>query len=415
MDQLSGVGLHAERKQRIADNVALHETDRVPFTLLAHFWPAKLAGITYQEAMYDMDKLEDATRQALRLVEPDGYAAMQLMTGVGPTLEAMDYRQLTWPGHGTDANSCFQYLDQEYMTADEYDDYLFDPTGFFMYKYLPRVAGVFKTFEYFPLLSAGAAWKIIGSVASFANPELIKGFEQLVESGKEMATVITRTVAFINEMKEEGYPIIAGGRCQAPFDIFADYMRGSKGAMLDMYRCPDKLLAAMEKSIVLQMADVGDAPKALDCPYISINLHWGLDGFMSEDQFNTFYWPQLRNVILQLIEMDLVPVVFWEGNCTSRLETIADIPPGKAIYWFEKTDLKTAKDVLGGIVCLRGNVPPSLLNTANADDVDEYCKNLIKTVGKGGGFILDGGACTPDEARVENVVAMAQSVKKYIN
>ena len=47
----------------------------------------------------------------------------------------------------------------------------------------------------------------------------------------------------------------------------------------------------------------------------------------------------------------------WEGDCTSRLETIADIPRGKAIYWFERTDLVRAKEVLGDVVCLRGNVP----------------------------------------------------------
>jgi hypothetical protein len=33
-------------------------------------------------------------------------------------------------------------------------------------------------------------------------------------------------------------------------------------------------------------------------------------------------------------------------------------------------------------------------------------------VGKGGGLILDGAIGVPDEARIENVVAMAQSVKK---
>jgi len=47
--------------------------------------------------------------------------------------------------------------------------------------------------------------------------------------------------------------------------------------------------------------------------------------------------------------------------------------------------------------------------------VDSYCKNLIEKVGKGGGFILDGSIGMPDEAKVENVLAMAQSVHKYAN
>ncbi len=136
---------------------------------------------------------------------------------------------------------------------------------------------------------------------------------------------------------------------------------------------------------------------------------------MSHEQFMTFYWPELRNTVIELIENNCVPCLLWEGDCTSRMEFIGDIPEGKAIYWFEQGDLFKAKEILGDVVCLRGNVPPSLLNTGTPDDVDEYCKKLIQMVGRGGGFILDGAIGIPDEALLENVVAMAESVKKYGN
>ena len=74
-----------------------------------------------------------------------------------------------------------------------------------------------------------------------------------------------------------------------------------------------------------------------------------------------------------------------------------------------------AKDVLGDTVCLRGNVLPSLLNTGTPEEVDAYCKDLIEYVGKDGGFILDGAASLTDEAPLENVLAMVQSVRKYAN
>ena len=60
-------------------------------------------------------------------------------------------------------------------------------------------------------------------------------------------------------------------------------------------------------------------------------------------------------------------------------------------------------------------VPASLLITSTPDDVDAYCKKLIQKVGKGGGLILGGATGIPDEAKVENVIAMAESVKKYAN
>ncbi|MDH4191431.1 MAG: hypothetical protein OEW21_14665, partial [Betaproteobacteria bacterium] len=67
----------------------------------------------------------------------------------------------------------------------------------------------------------------------------------------------------------------------------------------------------------------------------------------------------------------------------------------------------------GDTVCLRGNVPTSLLIAGTPDEVDQYCKALITRVGRGGGFILDGAASIPDEAKPENVMAMARSVRKY--
>jgi len=148
-------------------------------------------------------------------------------------------------------------------------------------------------------------------------------------------------------------------------------------------------------------------------PFIFMPMHKGLDGFMSLDQFKTFFWPPLKKVILSLIGEGFIPMVLWEGDCTSRLETIRNIPQGKAIYWFERTDIFKAKEILGDTVCIRGNVPSTLLCVGSREDVGAYCKELIDIVGKGGGFILDGATGIPDEAKPENVKAMVDTIKEY--
>ena len=48
--------LYKQREKRINDAIALREPDRVPVMLIFGFFPAKLAGITNEEAMYDYDK-----------------------------------------------------------------------------------------------------------------------------------------------------------------------------------------------------------------------------------------------------------------------------------------------------------------------------------------------------------------------
>jgi hypothetical protein len=53
---------------------------------------------------------------------------------------------------------------------------------------------------------------------------------------------------FVEEIEAAGNPAITlVGFGQAPYDFFSDHLRGMRGIMLDMYRQPDKLLAAMER------------------------------------------------------------------------------------------------------------------------------------------------------------------------
>ena len=133
---------------------------------------------------------------------------------------------------------------------------------------------------------------------------------------------------------------------------------------------------------------------------------------MSPEQFKTFYWPTLKRLILALIDEGLNPFVFWEGDCTSRLELIGDIPKGKAVYMFEATNIFKAKEILGDVVCIRGNVPISLLIAGTPDDVRAYCKKLIDIVGKKGGFIMD-ASTNLDDAKPENLKAMIEFTKEY--
>ena len=44
-------------------------------------------------------------------------------------------------------------------------------------------------------------------------------------------------------------------------------------------------------------------------------IHKVLDGFMSLKQFQTFFWPPLRAVILDSIEDGPILMVLWEGAC----------------------------------------------------------------------------------------------------
>ena len=408
-----GATRYAERMKRIMDAVELRQPDRVPTVFFSLFWLARYAGITYREAMHDYDRVSDTTRRALLELQPDAFFPPHLQLALGPLMERMGYKQLQWPGHGTGENASYQYPDREYMKPEEYDDYLLDPTGFYFSKYLPRVGEAFEGLEELPTFPGLYYLRLLVAARQFASPGVVRAFAALEKAGEEAQRLTDCAESFRKEAADLGFPLAAGATCAAPFDYFADYFRGSKGIMLDMYRRKDKLLEAMDKAAIFIIRQATATCQTSFSKFVFIPIHWAFDGFMSLENFKTFFWPSFRKVALGLVANDLIPVPLWEGECTSRLETLADIPRGKAVYWFERTDLVKAKEVLGDIVCLRGNVPASMLTTGTPEEVDAYCRMLIENVGRGGGFILDGAIGIPDESKPENVRAMFEAARKY--
>jgi uroporphyrinogen-III decarboxylase len=84
-----------------------------------------------------------------------------------------------------------------------------------------------------------------------------------------------------------------------------------------------------------------------------------------------------------------------------------ELPRRSCIIEFDGlTDIFRAKAELGDHLCLKGDVPATLLATGSRDDVLEYCQRLIAEVGRGGGFILSSGCEVPADAPLENVRAI---------
>jgi uroporphyrinogen-III decarboxylase len=326
--------------------------------------------------------------------------------------EIIDNLNIKWPGHGLpDHASMPQFVEGEYMKADEYDIFLEDVTDYCLRYYLPRSVGALAPFSHFPPTPF-----ILGMAARFlmpaVMPEVRKAYQAIIDYGEETAKWMGPIMQFDREATEAGYPSMFGGQSHAPFDILADTMRGTKGIILDMYRQPEKLLAAIEKVTPMNIAVGIDGANMSGRPIVFFALHKGDDTFMSSAQYEKFYWPTFRKVILGLIDEGLVPLLFAEGRYDNRLEIIKDLPRGKVIWHFDRTDMFRAKKILGDNACIAGNVPASLLCTGTPKAVKEYCRKLIEVCGEGGGFILTGGASI-DKGDPDNLRAMTEAVMEY--
>ncbi len=145
---------------------------------------------------------------------------------------------------------------------------------------------------------------------------------------------------------------------------------------------------------------------------ISMPLHFGSEGFCSLKQFETYYWPTLRGLIVELADRGFTPLVMTEGDYGSRLEYLLEIPKGKAFVHFDTTDMFRAKDVLGGHLCISGNMPISLLATGTPEEVREQAKKLMDYCGRDGGFVMSTRSPV-DDARPDNLKAMIDFTKEY--
>jgi hypothetical protein len=398
------------RVTRLCQAIKLEKPDRVPAVPVLGVFPAFYAGFTVQEALYDYAKMALANRQFVLDFDPDVNAPGSGFVP-GKALEMLDYRMVRWAGHGLKDNISYQYLEAEYMLADEYDDLIRDPSAFMLYKYLGRICKNLEPLKKLPnLFCSQEIVPLAANLPLMGDPEIQASLKVLMEAGNEALKWSQARSACILQSTTDGYPLLDGGASKAPFDLIGDTLRGTVGVMKDMYRQPEKLIQAMERLTPLMIKMGLDGVKWGGSPIISIPLHKGSDVFMSDEQYRKFYWPSLKAVCLGLMHEGLVPRLFAEGGFNSRLELIQELPPACALWYFDKTDLSKAKAVMGKSACIMGNVPASMLVTGTPQKVQKYCLNLIETVGRDGGFMLSAGSVL-DEVKPENLRMMIETAR----
>ncbi len=420
---MSGKGIpfvDAQAEQSYRERVALFKDaielkcppKRIPVAPSAGFFPLEYAGISMHAGMYDYDALNRAWVKYHEDFEPDGYNSPVNIVP-GRMLDILDLKLYQWPGHGVDKNSEYQFVENAYMKPEEYQDLIDDPTGFFLNVFFPRIFGALEPFTAFPLLPPVHELPVIpGCMAPFGTEPMQKALQALGQAGKAALAWRQAAAEISGRIMGRGFPGFSGGFTKAPFDVIGDSLRGTRGVMLDMFRYPDLLLEACERLVpgMVKNGVAGCRVTGHIMPFIP--LHKGADAFMSKKQFNTFYWPSLRKLIIGLVNEGMVPLLFAEGSYNDRLEMIADLPKGKVVWWFDRTDMARAKTTVGRVACIAGNVPLSLLCTGTPDQIETYCRQLMETAGAGGGFILSSGAGLQGSKPV-NVKAMMNYCKTY--
>ena len=404
-----------QREKRVSDAISLRRPDRVPIMMLSpHYYPTEVAGLSKKEALNNHEKCFEAYKKMTLDLELD----MAPFPGSIPPArpyELMGVKQYKWAGDGLGDDVGHQYVEKEYMPADEYDAFLENPEGFAMRTLWPRMVESMAPLAQLPplysLLEARHLVMLGGSLAG--TPEFSDLLQKMIELGKEVVAYTNALNAYYAEMEAFGFPISYRTIGRAPFEGITDFLRGMKGSMLDMYRVPDKLLAAIDLIAPQMTRYVMTGATKSGNPRVFVPLHRGADGYMSDEQFKKFYWPSLKKMLLDLVEAGLTPMPFFEATYDSRLEYLTELPRGKMAGHFEIVDRKKAKKIIGETMCFWGNVSAQLLVNGTPAQVKDDVKDLIDTFGDNGGLIVDGSVSIPDEANPKNVAAMVETVFDY--
>jgi hypothetical protein len=403
---------YRERAGNIRAAFEMKEPGRVPVFPSEGFFPVLHAGLTMKDALYEYEKVAEATLAYMDEFQPDAwFGALALVPG--RCFDILEYKLYDWPGQKLGDHLIYQMNEGEYVTADEYPALAADPSDFFLRKFLPRTFGALEPLQKLPLLPPIHEMPMTPTaLIPFGMPDVQEALQKLMAAGNEAMRWIQVMGGLGAQVRALGFADWAGGAAKAPFDAIGDTLRGTRGMMLDMYRHPDEMIEACRRFVPIMIEMGVSAVNQTGVPLVFMPLHKGADGFMSNAQFAKFYWPTLKAVMLGLVEEGCIPVMFAEGSYEQRLEIIADFPKGKCIWWFDQTDMKRAKEVLGDVCCIAGNVGTALMTAGTPDEVRAYCQDLIETAGAGGGFILTNG-CGIDHAKAENVQAMMKAGLEY--
>src|SRR5450756_566085 len=146
----TGEELYRQREQRFNDIVALKKPDRAPVVPLGVGYFVDLwKGYSYKDAGYNHPQHYEAIRDATIEFGWDLTPMNTLFAADG--YEAIGTTQLRWPGGELPDDTGFQFVEGEYMRAEEYDEFLADPNGFTLRKIFPRIATNLAGFEQVPI------------------------------------------------------------------------------------------------------------------------------------------------------------------------------------------------------------------------------------------------------------------------
>ena len=358
--------------ERVWAAVRLEKPDRVPVipTLLPEP-AAHLTGLTQADVATDNKVAVEAFFKVFDEYEgwdnpyPAAYIPIQLQVGGSYPMK------MRIPGKDLPDTDAFQLVEEEILSVKDYDKIAeMGMQQFFYENYLWRITDI--------------------------KPEELPG---------TIDNLVTGFTLFMTECMKRGTRPFFMGYGLHPFFTLS-LMRSLVPFTQDLYYNPEPVERALRK-----MTDDLIPTQIEIIKNSGINI-WLLTEerasayFYPPTVFERFWWPYTQEIIDACWSEGIVTVFHLDQCWDKNLPYFKKLPRGSAILELDSaTDIFSANDILRDHLCLRGDVPASLLSLGKPEAVDE--------IGGDGGFILGSGCGVPPNVRPENFRAMIETGRTY--
>ncbi len=371
------------RIKRILKTTNHEEPDRVPvFTIIAD-WSISYYGTTFQACLDDPAwYIKEVSSKIFRDMKCD------MVTSSG-MINNLEFDQIVGAGSRfvSEDGVTIQHKEGVMMEAEDYPKLIKDPWNFFITDLIPKR---------YPGITVERVAKAVSSMMRVGEP-----LSWIADYYKE----------------EFGLPFIAvGGYAFPPFDFIFDSLRGFKGAVTDLRRIPEQVLAAAEAlSPLLEpyMALPAAPAKAEPFPFTMTNMH--SPTYLSKTQFEKFFVPTYDKMINKLYQSGRKLFLFLEGDWRQHYDWLNSLPKNFIIGLVEKDDIIEMKKKVGDNITLVGGMPLNVLKYESKEYCIDYAKRIVDACAPGGGYMFgtDKTLQSPGDVNADNFIAVNNFVYEY--
>ena len=251
----------------------------------------------------------------------------------------------------------------------------------------------------------------INPMAAFSSVEDLAGYplprwEPLVEDMRRE----------VLEIQSRGLPAVSAYE-SGPFEQ-ANALMGMEGVLTRLHLEPDMMRVLLERiSDIKARKAAAYVTAGVDVLWIGDDIGSQAGPLMSPAMWREFLLPPLRKIIeaARAVRPD-VPIAYHsdgyvgfavEGLIEAGIDVLQAVQP-------EANDPAELKNRYGDRLAFWGCVgSQSTMSRGTPDDVRTAVKNVIETVGRGGGFICSPSHRIEPESPLENVDAFVEAIEEY--